>query len=180
MYPFHHHHTARMVLEAGYPNTKGFRKIVKATILVKKKAELSDAEFIEHYNHKHAVMATPVLLRHGCLSYSLVRFLVPFSDSCCCCCCSGVRRARSVPWGIYAEWGRRATDVSSPTRPNDNGRHAAQPSQSPPVRRHLHVCLQRLQGFCQVHVRTVHGVLLRFYFCFRVVGIVMLIEWGET
>jgi len=34
------------VLEAGYPNTTGFRKVVKATILVKKKPGLSDADFI--------------------------------------------------------------------------------------------------------------------------------------
>lgn len=62
-----------MVLEAGYPNTTGFRKVVKATILIKKKEGMPDAEFIEHYNHKHAQMAAPVLERHGCLTYSLVR-----------------------------------------------------------------------------------------------------------
>lgn len=61
-----------MVLEAGYPNTTGFRKVVKATILIKKKAGLSDADFIEHYNHKHAQMAAPVLEKHNCLTYSLV------------------------------------------------------------------------------------------------------------
>ncbi|KAJ9629335.1 hypothetical protein H2203_001708 [Taxawa tesnikishii (nom. ined.)] len=60
-----------MVLEAGYPNTTGFRKVVKATILIKKKAGLSDADFIEHYNHKHAQMAAPVLEKHNCLTYSL-------------------------------------------------------------------------------------------------------------
>jgi hypothetical protein len=61
-----------MVLEAGYPNTTGFRKVVKATILVKKKPGLSDADFISHYNKKHAEMAKGVLLKHGCITYSLV------------------------------------------------------------------------------------------------------------
>lgn len=42
-----------MVLEAGYPGTTGFRKVVKATILVKKKPNMSDADFIEHYNRKY-------------------------------------------------------------------------------------------------------------------------------
>ena len=63
-----------MVLEAGYPNTTGFRKVVKVTVLVKKKAGLSDHDFIEHYNHKHAQMAAPVLQRHNCLDYTLVRY----------------------------------------------------------------------------------------------------------
>lgn len=61
-----------MVLEAGYPNTKGFRKVVKATILVKKKPGMSDEDFIEHYNHKHAQMAAPVLEKHNVITYSLV------------------------------------------------------------------------------------------------------------
>ncbi|KAK6432558.1 hypothetical protein LTR95_011267 [Oleoguttula sp. CCFEE 5521] len=61
-----------MVLEAGYPNTKGFRKVVKATILVKKKPGMSDADFIEHYNHKHAQMAASVLQKHNVITYSLV------------------------------------------------------------------------------------------------------------
>lgn len=61
-----------MVLEAGYPNTTGFRKVVKATILVKKKPGLSDADFIEHYNHKHAQMAASVLEKHNVITYSLV------------------------------------------------------------------------------------------------------------
>ena len=59
-------------LEAGYPSTTGFRKVVKATILVKKKPGLSDADFISHYNTKHAEMAKGVLLKHGCITYSLV------------------------------------------------------------------------------------------------------------
>lgn len=61
-----------MVLEAGYPNTTGFRKVVKATILVKKKPGMSDADFIEHYNHKHAQMAAPILEKHNVITYSLV------------------------------------------------------------------------------------------------------------
>jgi len=62
-----------MVLEAGYPGTTGFRKVVKATILVKKKPGMSDEDFIEHYNNKHAQMAAPVLEKHNCITYSLVR-----------------------------------------------------------------------------------------------------------
>lgn len=61
-----------MVLEAGYPNTTGFRKVVKATILVKKKPGLSDEAFIQHYNHVHAEMAAQVLQKHDCITYSLV------------------------------------------------------------------------------------------------------------
>ncbi|KAI5202012.1 hypothetical protein AUEXF2481DRAFT_172790 [Aureobasidium subglaciale EXF-2481] len=64
-----------MVLEAGYPNTTGFRKVVKATILVKKKPGLSDADFISHYNTKHAEMAKGVLMKHGCITYSLTYHL---------------------------------------------------------------------------------------------------------
>ncbi|KAK3684438.1 hypothetical protein LTR37_020278 [Vermiconidia calcicola] len=60
-----------MVLEAGYSNTTGFRKVVKATILVKKKPGMSDEDFIEHYNHKHAQMAAPVLEKHNVITYSL-------------------------------------------------------------------------------------------------------------
>jgi EthD domain len=61
-----------MVLEAGYVGTTGFRKVVKATVLVKKKDGISDAAFIEHYNNKHAQAAAPVLLKHKIISYSLV------------------------------------------------------------------------------------------------------------
>jgi len=63
---------SNMVLEAGYPNTTGFRKVVKATILVKKKPGMSDEDFIQHYNHHHAQMAAPVLEKHHVLTYSLV------------------------------------------------------------------------------------------------------------
>lgn len=75
-----------MVLEAGYPNTTGFRKVVKATILVKKKPGLSDADFISHYNTKHAEMAKEVLMKHGCITYSLVSIdllhILSYQDSC--------------------------------------------------------------------------------------------------
>ncbi|KAF2427572.1 hypothetical protein EJ08DRAFT_637309 [Tothia fuscella] len=64
-----------MVLEAGYPNTTGFRKVVKATILVKKKEETSDEDFIKHYNGVHAQLAAPVLLKHKIISYSLTYHL---------------------------------------------------------------------------------------------------------
>ncbi|KAF2483223.1 EthD domain-containing protein [Neohortaea acidophila] len=62
-----------MVLEAGYPfaAASGFRKVVKATILVKKKAGMSDEDFVQHYNHKHAQMAAPVLEKHHAITYSL-------------------------------------------------------------------------------------------------------------
>lgn len=61
-----------MVLEAGYPGTTGFRKVVKVTVYVKKKDGMTDADFIEHYNKKHAQMAADVLLKHNIISYSLV------------------------------------------------------------------------------------------------------------
>ncbi|KAK4991693.1 hypothetical protein LTR50_001701 [Elasticomyces elasticus] len=64
-----------MVLEAGYPGTSGFRKVVKATILIKKKPGMADADFIQHYNHKHAQMAAPVLEKHGAITYSLTYHL---------------------------------------------------------------------------------------------------------
>ncbi|KAF2841384.1 hypothetical protein M501DRAFT_1009332 [Patellaria atrata CBS 101060] len=64
-----------MVLEAGYANTSGFRKVVKATILIKKKDGMSDDDFIDHYNHIHAQMAAPVLLKHKIISYSLTYHL---------------------------------------------------------------------------------------------------------
>lgn len=71
---------AAMVLEAGYQGTTGFRKVVKATILVKKKPGMSDEEFIQHYNHKHAQMAAPVLQRHNVITYSLVCYHVPLGQ----------------------------------------------------------------------------------------------------
>ena len=66
-------------LEAGYPNTTGFRKVVKATIYIKKKEGMSDEDFIEYYNNNHAQRAVPILQRHGIISYSLVN--PPFSSS---------------------------------------------------------------------------------------------------
>lgn len=61
--------------EAGYPNTPGFRKVVKATIYIKKKASMSDADFIAYYNHNHAQRAVPILQRHGIITYSLTYHL---------------------------------------------------------------------------------------------------------
>lgn len=58
--------------EAGYPNATGFRKVVKATIYIKKKEGMSDSDFIEYYNNRHAQAAVPILQRHGIISYSLV------------------------------------------------------------------------------------------------------------
>jgi hypothetical protein len=63
----------KMVLEAGYPDTTGFRKVVKVSVFIKKKDAMSDLDFIKHYNHTHAQMAAPVLLKHKIISYSLVR-----------------------------------------------------------------------------------------------------------
>jgi hypothetical protein len=62
-----------MVLEAGYPNTTGFRKVVKVTILIKKKEGMSDEDFIAHYNNVHAQKAAPIVQRAGAISYSLVK-----------------------------------------------------------------------------------------------------------
>ncbi|PVI04298.1 hypothetical protein DM02DRAFT_611561 [Periconia macrospinosa] len=61
--------------QAGYPDTSGFRKVVKASIMVKKKQGLSDAQFIDYYNNHHAQKAVPLLLRHGIISYSLTYHL---------------------------------------------------------------------------------------------------------
>lgn len=58
--------------QAGYANTAGFRKVVKATIYIKKKDGMSDEDFIEYYNNNHAQRAVPILQRHGIVSYSLV------------------------------------------------------------------------------------------------------------
>jgi hypothetical protein len=69
-----------MVLEAGYPGTTGFRKVVKVTVLVKKKEGISDEAFVEHYNNHHAQKAAPVLLKHRIISYSLVRSSIDDRD----------------------------------------------------------------------------------------------------
>lgn len=61
--------------EAGYPNTTGFRKVVKATIYIAKKPGMSDADFVSYYNTQHAQRAVPILLRHGIISYSLTYHL---------------------------------------------------------------------------------------------------------
>ena len=81
-----------MPLEAGYPNTSGFRKVVKATILVRKKPGMSDADFIEHYNHKHAQLAAPVLLKHNVITYSLVCHPIKskYTFSCAICRACGI------------------------------------------------------------------------------------------
>lgn len=64
-----------MVLEAGYPNTTGFRKVVKVTVMIQKKDGVSDEDFIKHYNAVHAQLAAPVLQRHKIITYSLVRVI---------------------------------------------------------------------------------------------------------
>lgn len=79
-----------MVLQPGYPtllspsptpknpnpitlnHPENFRRVTKATILVKKKEGLSDEEFVKHYCDVHAQMARSVLERHGCEGYSIV------------------------------------------------------------------------------------------------------------
>ncbi len=61
-----------MVLNAGYPNTSGFRKVVKMTVMIRKKEGMSDADFIKHYNGVHAQMAAPVVEKHKAISYTLV------------------------------------------------------------------------------------------------------------
>jgi len=65
-----------MVLAPGYPNTTGFRKVVKMSVFIRKKAGMSDADFIAYYNGVHAQKAAPVVLKHGVLSYSLVNTTV--------------------------------------------------------------------------------------------------------
>jgi hypothetical protein len=60
--------------QAGYVTTTGFRKVIKATIYVKKKDGMSDEDFVEYYNTKHAQSTVPILQRHGIISYNLVCF----------------------------------------------------------------------------------------------------------
>jgi hypothetical protein len=69
--------------QAGYPDTTGFRKVVKATIYIKKKEGMSDEDFVEYYNNNHAQRAVPILQRHGIISYSLVN--LP-RKTCCLTC----------------------------------------------------------------------------------------------
>lgn len=59
---------------AGYasPCGVGFRKVVKCTIMIKKKAGMSDEDFVAYYNTRHARMATEVVVRYRCIMYSLV------------------------------------------------------------------------------------------------------------
>jgi hypothetical protein len=70
-----------MVLAAGYPNTSGFRKVVKVTVLIKKKQGMTDDSFIQHYNTVHAQMAAPVVQKHKAISYSLVAHARPLAPS---------------------------------------------------------------------------------------------------
>lgn len=64
---------ATMVLAPGYtfPAASHMRKVVKATILIKKKPGLPDADFVTHYNTVHAQLAAPILLKHNIISYTL-------------------------------------------------------------------------------------------------------------
>jgi hypothetical protein len=130
-----------MVLEAGYPSTTGFRKVVKATILVRKKAGMSDADFIEHYNHKHAQMAAPVLQKHNVITYSLVGFIDSQYNR-----CKPKAKLSCLP---------AIADILPPTRSNNHGRHAAWAGEYGQLRCHLHLCVQGLQGFCKVHVELI-------------------------
>ncbi|KAL6704526.1 hypothetical protein ACN47E_008155 [Coniothyrium glycines] len=66
---------APKAFQAGYPGTTGFRKVVKATIYIKKKHGMSDEDFIDYYNTTHAQRAVPILQRHGIISYSLTYHL---------------------------------------------------------------------------------------------------------
>lgn len=95
--------------QAGYANTTGFRKVVKATIYIKKKDGMSDADFIEYYNNNHAQRAVPILQRHGILSYSLVQ------------------PERSPLHRTQAE---TATDIPFRARSKSHARHYARQSQT--------------------------------------------------
>ncbi|KAI9654807.1 MAG: hypothetical protein M1821_005801 [Bathelium mastoideum] len=61
-----------MVLEAGYPNTKGFRKVTKVTVLIKKKEGMSDEDFMDHYNNIHARMADMLHGKANLLPYDAI------------------------------------------------------------------------------------------------------------
>ena len=120
-----------MVLEAGYPSTTGFRKVVKATILVRKKPGMSDEAFIEHYNHVHAQMAAPVLQKHNVITYSLVGYAILPCNLC--------RRlqAKEMCYLSYA-------DILPPARSDDHERHASRTGEDDGLRCDLHVCFQGL------------------------------------
>jgi len=100
-----------MVLEAGYPNTTGFRKVVKVTVMIKKKEGMSDEDFINHYNNVHAQMAAPVVQRAGAISYSLV--ILPLR--------SYYAIANVSP--VFLVLNCNFADVPSPTRPQNDSRH---------------------------------------------------------
>jgi hypothetical protein len=100
-------------LQAGYPNTTGFRKVVKATIYIKKKEGMADEDFIEYYNSKHAQRAVPILQRHGIISYSLVILLLLHM---------------LVPqWDLWLPKADTLADIPSrPGQESDPGHHARQ------------------------------------------------------
>lgn len=138
-------HSVTMVLEAGYPNTTGFRKVVKVTILVKKRPGLSDEDFMEYYNHQHAQIAAPVLEKHHCITYSLVWVPWPAMD----------RVARGFNWRAFTPALLKSMpDVLPEARSNHYCRHAPREiGRDAGLRGDMHIRVQRLQRLCQIHVR---------------------------
>lgn len=47
-------------------------KVLKVSIYLKKKDDVSDEQFSDYYAQKHAALAGPVLLKHNCISYTQV------------------------------------------------------------------------------------------------------------
>ena len=58
---------------ASSSSTGKWAKVVKVSIYLKKKDDISDEQFSEYYAQKHAALAGPVLLKHKCISYTQVR-----------------------------------------------------------------------------------------------------------
>ena len=145
-----------MVLEAGYPGTTGFRKVVKATgifsqflcrcplaqtwnsqatnisVLVKKKEGISDEDFIQHYNHVHARMAAPVLQKHKIIHYSLVSDKNPLIDF---PMWSFHATDHIIPlqclYRLISALRTGLADVPSPTGQKDNARHSQRQRPAP-------------------------------------------------
>ncbi|SJX62696.1 uncharacterized protein SRS1_16593 [Sporisorium reilianum f. sp. reilianum] len=48
---------------------------VKVTVFLKKQHGMTDEQFSQYYAHVHAALAGPILLRHGCISYTQLHCL---------------------------------------------------------------------------------------------------------
>lgn len=69
--------------EAGYPNTSGFRKVVKATIMVKKKDGMSDDDFVQVTRSQLHEQANPGITRSSTTTITMHSARFPY------CCATG-------------------------------------------------------------------------------------------